>query len=69
MIDFSTNNKELDGAKITVTLDGSQLIIEGMNSITDEFFLQETMNVYGEVKEVEILKTPLKETEGERNIL
>jgi len=39
MIDFSTNNKELDGAKITVTLDGSQLIIEGMNSITDEFFL------------------------------
>ena len=69
MIDFSTNNKELDGAKITVTLDGSQLIIEGINSITDEFFLQETMNVYGEVKEVEILKTPLKETEGERNIL
>lgn len=58
-------NPELDGVKVVITSEGNKLYIDELNITTDEIFIEEALKAYGAIKEVEILKTPLKEISGE----
>ena len=60
----------LDQAQVKVRLEEEkQLLIDDLNTYTDEICIEEAMRGFGEVREVEILKTPLKEISGEDNYL
>jgi hypothetical protein len=55
----------LDNAQVTASCTGKELLIDNLNSYTDELCIEEAMRGFGTVKEVEILKSPLKEISGE----
>lgn len=64
LLAFDTNPL-LDGAKVKVTLDDKNLTLEELSITTDEIYIEEALKIYGDIKEVEILKTPLKEISNE----
>lgn len=55
---------QLDGAEVSATCQDRELIVDNLKAHTDEICIEEAMKGFGEVKEVEILKTPLKEVSG-----
>lgn len=68
LLAFDTNPL-LDGAKVKVALEDRNLTLEELSTTTDEIYIEEALKVYGKIKEVEILKTPLKEISNEDILL
>ena len=54
----------LDEAQVEVSCEEKDLIIDKLNVYTDEITIENAVKGFGEVVEVEILKTPLKEVSG-----